>query len=224
MTVQALEWDNPGEHWYENGVSRGVLYKPNASGVYDNGIPWNGLTTVTESPSGAESNKQYADNIVYLNLLSAEEFGATLEAFTYPEEFEEHDGSASPVAGLTVAQQGRKPFGLCYRTEKGNEQDAAAGYKLHLVYNALAAPSEKAYSTVNDSPEALGFSWELSTTPVAVGTVGGTYYKPTSLLVADSTKLTAAQMTELENALYGGGSTAAHLPTPAEVITMLTTP
>jgi hypothetical protein len=215
MTVQPLEWDNTGERTYETGVDRGVLYTPDAAGVYASGVSWNGLVTVTESPSGAESNPQYADNIKYLNLESAEEFGATIEAFTYPPEWEQHDGSAAPVPGLSVGQQGRRPFGLCYRTLKGNDTEGNDyGYKLHLVYNAKAAPSEKAYGTVNDSPEAITFSWEVTTTPVNVGTVGGVDYKPTAVLVLDSTELDLAP---LEAILYGA-TAAPRLPPPDEVI------
>jgi hypothetical protein len=194
-----LTWDNVGERRYETGVDRGVLYLPDETGAYDEGYAWNGLTTVTESPSGAESNPQYADNIKYLNLVSAEEFGATVEAYTYPDEFGQCDGTAEPQPGIYLGQQGRRSFGLSYRTQVGNDVDGTDhGYKLHLVYGALAAPSEKAFSTINDSPEAISFSWEVSTTPVQV-----TGYKPTALLTIDSTKVDPADLTALEDILYG---------------------
>ena len=216
-----LLWDQSGEHRYETGVDQGVLYLP-TGGIYDVGYAWNGLTTVTESPSGAESNAQYADNIKYLNLLSAEDFGATVEAFTYPDQFAQCDGSASPSTGVNISQQPRRTFGLSYRTRVGNDTLAQDyGYKLHLVYGALAAPSEKAFSTINDSPEALAFSWELTTTPVAVTTqIGGVTPRPTSLLTVDSTKVTAANLTALENALYGTAGTSPRLPLPDEVFGM----
>lgn len=209
-----LAWDQVGEREYETGVDRGVLYLSDGAGVYDNGYAWNGLTTVTESPSGAESNKQYADNTVYLNLISAEQFGATIEAFTYPDEFGECDGTAEPSPGVRVGQQGRRPFGLCYRTLLGNDVDGPdAGYKLHLVYGAQAAPSEKAYATVNDTPEALTFSWEISTTPV-----NATGLKPTASITIDSTKVAPASLTALEDMLYGTAGGDPRLPLPDEVI------
>jgi hypothetical protein len=216
-----LAWDAAGDHLYETGVDHGVLYIPTNLGVYSTGVPWNGLTTVTESPGGAESNKQYADNIAYLNLLSAETFGGTIEAFTYPDEFAPFDGLAVPTPGLSVGQQGRGVFGLSYRTQIGNDIEGQAyGYKLHLVYGCQASPSEKAYATVNDSPEAITFSWDVSTTPVAV-----TGLAPTSLIVADSTVLDPAAMADLEDALYGDATTGmAHLPTPDEVIAIFAGP
>src|SRR4051812_36284688 len=220
MTV--LTWDNVGERLYETGVDHGVLYQLDETGAYGDGVPWNGLTTVTESPSGAESNKQYADNTVYVNLISAEEFGGTIEAFTYPDEFGQNDGSNEPAVGLAVGQQGRRPFGLVYRTLQGNDTEGQDhGYRLHLVYGAQASPSEKAYATVNDSPEAIAFSWEFSTTPTTV-----TDHKPTSLLTVDSTKSDPAALTALEDALFGSASGEAHLPNPDEVIAMFedTTP
>lgn len=216
-----LLWDQVGQKTYETGVSNGVLYHPNNVGVYDEGFAWNGLVTVTESPSGAESNKQYADNIVYLNLVSAEEFGGTIEAFTYPDEFGLNDGSALLEGGISVGQQERKTFGLAYRTIKGNDLEGNShGYKLHLVYGALAAPSERAYGTVNDSPEPITFSWEFSTTPVAVGEINSVMYKPTSTLVIDSTKVDADALSDLEDLLYGTVGTDPSLPTPAEVIAL----
>lgn len=219
----ALAWDLVGEHFYETGVDHGVLYTPDALGVYATGVAWNGLVSVQETPTGAEANPQYADNIVYLNLISAELFGATIEAFTYPPEFNQHDGLGSDpvdVPGLVVGQQVRKPFGMSYRTRVGNDVDADDfGYKLHLVYGAIASPSEKAYNTVNDSPEAVTFSWEVTTTPVAV-----TGFRPTSLLVVDSTTATPAKLALLEAELYGSITITANLPTPDEVITLLTTP
>src|SRR4249919_1118472 len=203
-----LTWDQVGEKVYETGVDHGVLYIPDQAGVYNAGFAWNGLTTVTESPSGAEPNPQYADNIKYLNLVSYEEFGATIEAFTYPDEFQECDGTWVPSPGVAVGQQGRKMFGLCYRTKKGNDVDGADfGYKLHLVYGCQAAPSEKAYATINDSPEAIAFSWDVKTTPVPV-----TDYKPTSLIVIDSTVVDPGDLSSLEDLLYGKASVVAALP------------
>ncbi len=220
MTV--LEWDQVGERLYETGVDQGVLYIPDASGDYNEGHAWNGLTTVTESPSGAESNPQYADNIKYLNLLSAEEFGATIEAFTYPDAFAECDGTAIPSPGVAVGQQSRAIFGLAYRTLIGNDQvGTEKGHKLHLIYGAQAAPSEKAYSTINDSPEPLTFSWEVTTTPVQVDGL-----KPAAQMTIDSTKVTAAKLKQLDDILFGTtgsgtvSGTTARLPLPDEVITL----
>ena len=211
MTV--LTWDQVGERLYETGVDHGVLYIPNQSGAYDEGYAWNGLTTVTESPTGAESSPQYADNIKYLNLVSAEEFGATIEAFTYPDEFAQCDGTAVPTMGVAIGQQSRKSFGLAYRTRVGNDLDGTDhGYKLHLIYGALAAPSEKAYATINDSPEAIAFSWEVTTSPVQVEG-----YKPTALLTVDSTKVDAAALQTLEDILYGTAGVDARMPLPDEV-------
>jgi hypothetical protein len=210
-----LTWDGTGERLYETGVDRGVLYIP-TGGVYDTGYAWNGLTAVTESPTGAEATALYADNIKYLNLVSAEEFGATIEAYTYPTAFAQCDGTANPSAGVSIGQQARKTFGFSYRTKLGNDSVGADyGYKLHLVYGALAAPSEKAYNTVNDSPEAITFSWEVTTTPVPV-----TGFKPTAIITIDSTKVNAANLTALEEALYGTAGTNARLPLPDEVVTM----
>lgn len=215
-----LSWDKTGERYYETGVDHGVLYIPNSSGVYNNGVAWNGLTAVTESPSGAESNPLYADNIKYLNLISAEEFGATIEAYTYPDEFGQFDGTVSPVAGLQVGQQARRAFGLSYRTRVGNDLEGSDyGYKLHLIYNATAAPSEKAFATINDSPEAITFSWELTTTPVSAGDE----LKPTAQLTIDSTKVDAGALAQLENMLYGSTGTDPRLPLPAEVIELFST-
>lgn len=212
--MAALTWDQVGERLYETGVDHGVLYIPDASGAYVKGYAWNGLTTVTESPSGAEATPLYADNIKYLNLRSAEEFGGTIEAYTYPPEFGQCDGTASPVAGVNIGQQSRKTFGLSYRTRLGNDLDGADhGYKLHLVYGATASPSEKAYATINDSPEAITFSWEITTNPVPVEG-----YKPTSVITIDSTLVDAADLTALEEKLYGAAATEAMLPSPAEVL------
>lgn len=220
-----LKWDATGERTYETGVDHGVLYQQDAAGEYVDGVAWNGLTTVTESPSGAEASPQYADNIKYLNLMSAEQFGCTIEAFTYPIEFEQNDGSASPTPGLSIGQQNRKTFGFSYRTMKGNDTEGLDfGYKLHLVYGCLAAPSEKGRSTINDSPEAVAFSWEVSTTPVEVGTVGGVTYKPTAKLTVDSTLVDPARLATLEDQLYGTAGTDPSLPMPADVIAMLTAP
>jgi hypothetical protein len=213
-----LEWDQVGEKVFETGVDRGVLFQIDNTGEYVDGVAWNGLTTVTESPSGAESNKQYADNQVYLNLVSAEEFGGTIEAFTYPDEFEQNDGSASFAPGVVVGQQTRRPFGFSYRTLVGNDIEGTAfGYKLHLVYGAQASPSEKARATVNDSPEATALSWEFATTPVPVGTHGGIDFAPTSHIVVDSTKVDAGALADLEAILYGDGASDPRLPSPSEV-------
>lgn len=212
-----IEWDKTGEKIYETGVKNGVLYLPDESGVYNKGVAWNGLTTVTESPSGAESTPLYADDIKYAELLSAEEFGFTIECYTYPDEFAECDGSAEPTPGVTIGQQNRKTFGLCYRTTLGNDvKGNEYGYKLHLIYGAKASPSEKAYSTINDSPEAITFSYEATTTPVNV-----TGYKPTASLIIDSTKVAAEKLKQLEAKLYGDDTAEATLPLPDEVITML---
>jgi hypothetical protein len=219
----ALLWDQTGARTYETGVDHGVLFEPDEAGEYSSGVAWNGLTTVTESPSGAEASPQYADNIKYLNLVSVEMFGATIEAFTYPPEFEKYDGNATPTSGVSIGQQTRKSFGFCYRTRKGNDVEAADyGYKLHLVYGCLAAPSEKAYATINDSPEAITFSWELTTNPVQVGTVGGTEYQPTASITIDSTKVDPTRLATLEDQLYGTVSTDPSMPLPADVIAMMT--
>lgn len=223
-----ITWDNIGERFYEAGVDHGVLYIPDAMGDYASGVPWNGLTSVSESPSGAEATPQYADNIKYLNLVSAEEFSATVEAFTYPPEFAQFDGlatDATAVPGLVVGQQARKQFGLSYRTRIGNDLDGDQhGYKLHLVYGCLASPSEKAYGTVNDSPEPIAFSWEVTTTPVNVTTqLDGMDLRPTALLVIDSTTADPTKLSSLEDTLYGDAGDPA-LPTPDEVIAALTTP
>lgn len=220
--MAVITWDNTGERRYENGVDRGVLYIPDNAGAYVNGYGWNGLVTVTESPTGAESNKQYADNRVYANLQSAEEFGATIEAFTYPDEFMQCDGSLTPTPGVAIGQQNRKTFGMSYRTKVGNDLDPDSGYKLHLVYGAKAAPSEKGYTTVNDSPEAITFSWELTTTPVEVGQIAGVNYAATALLTIDSTKVDAGALNTLEEFLYGTAGTDPSLPMPAAVVAMFT--
>lgn len=217
--MAVLAWDQAGERIFETGVDHGVLYLPNAFGVYTNGHAWNGLTAVTESPSGAESTKTYADNLVYANLVSAEEFGGTIEAYTYPTEFEQCDGTATPTPGVAVGQQSRKAFGLSYRTKIGNDLDGQDhGYKLHLVYGALAAPSEKAFATINDSPEAITFSWEFTTTAVEVGTISGVDYKPTASLTIDSTKVDPDDLETLEEFLYGTAGSNPSLPTPAAVV------
>ena len=216
--MSRITWDTVGERYYETGVKMGVLYPIQAGGLYNKGVAWNGLTAVTESPSGAEATALYADDIKYLNLLSNEEFGATIEAYTYPEEFAECDGSVALANGVMIGQQKRKIFGLCYRTAIGNDVDGSDyGYKLHLVYGCLASPSEKAYATINDSPEAITFSWEVSTTPVSV-----TGFKPTSQLTIDSTKVDPLKLTSLEDILYGKNgdgeaATEPRLPLPDEV-------
>lgn len=217
MAGQKLEWDKTGERLYETGVSKCVLYVQGEGGTYPQGVAWNGITAVTESPSGAEASPIYADDIKYLNLLSTEEFGATIEAYTYPQEFEACDGTAEIATGVTIGQQKRKTFGLCYRTIVGNDTDSNEhGYKLHIIYGALAAPSEKAYATVNDSPEAITFSWEVSTTPVNVNGA-----KPTASLTIDSTKVDKQKLAKLEDILYGSTEAAARLPLPDEIATIM---
>lgn len=212
-----IKWDETGEKIYETGVKNGVLYLPNETGQYVKGVAWNGLTAVTESPSGAESTPLYADDIKYVELFSAEEFGATLECYTYPDEFAECDGSAEVTPGVIIGQQNRKTFGLCYRTTLGNDvKGNEYGYKLHLIYGAKASPSEKSYSTINDSPEAITFSYEITTTPVNV-----TGHKPTASLTINSTKVDASKLQQLEAMLYGADSTEAKLPLPDEVINLL---
>lgn len=212
-----LVWDATGERKYETGVRNGVLYVMGEGGTYPKGVAWSGLTAVTESPSGAEATALYADDTKYLNLISAEEFGATIEAYMYPDEFAECDGSATLAAGVTIGQQPRKTFGMSYRTVYGNDVDNERyGYKLHLIYGAVAAPSEKAYATINDSPEAITFSWEIKTTPVNV-----TGHKPTALLTIDSTKVDAAKLKKIEDILYGTEEIEARLPLPDEIIQIL---
>lgn len=218
--MAAITWDATGERLFETGVDHGVLYPISSSGTYDNGVAWNGLSAITESPSGAEATAVWADNIKYVNLLSAEEFGATVEAYTYPDEFAICDGTAELIDGVIVGQQARKVFGLCYRTKIGNDVDGNDhGYKLHIIYGAQASPSEKAYSTINDSPEAISFSWELTTTPVNV-----TGMNATSYLVIDSTKCDAEKLAALEKILYGSAEpdTAPRLPLPDEIKTLMT--
>ncbi len=212
--MSKIIWDQTGERLYETGVRNGVLYPRSSTGTYPLGVAWNGLTAVTESPSGAEATPLYADDIKYLNLLSNEEFGATVEAYTYPDEFAICDGSAEIAPGVMIGQQSRKPFGLAYRTVLGNDTEYNDyGYKLHIIYNALAAPSEKGYATINDSPEAITFSWELTTSPEPV-----TRAKPTASLVIDSTKVDKDKLAILEGMLYGADDTnVAHLPLPDEI-------
>jgi hypothetical protein len=208
-----LVWDETSKRLYETGVKQGVLYPQDDKGAYPKGVAWNGLTAITESPSGAEATALYADDVKYLSLTSAEEFGATVEAYTYPDEFAECDGSAELAPGVSIGQQKRKAFGLCYRTVLGNDvQENDYGYKLHMIYGAKAAPSEKAYATINDSPEAITFSWELTTTPVSVDG-----YKPTACLTIDSTKVNADKLAELEAILYGTEDDEARLPLPNEI-------
>ena len=223
--MSKIVWDKTGERYYETGVKQGVLYPQSTGGTYPLGVAWNGLTAVTESPSGAEATPLYADDIKYLNLLSTEEFGATIEAYTYPDEFAECDGSAELAKGVTIGQQKRKAFGLCYRTILGNDVDNDEyGYKLHIIYGALAAPSEKAYATVNDSPEAVTFSWEVTTTPVSV-----TGAKPTASITIDSTKANPEKLKALEEILYGKDPTSEgvsdgvdpRLPLPDEIAQLM---
>lgn len=212
--MSKLKWDQIGERIYETGLDHGVLYPVTKSGTYDKGVAWNGLSAVNESPSGAEANPVWADNIKYLNLISAEDFSATVEAYTYPPEFEECDGSAEIAPGVTIGQQSRKMFGMSYRTLIGNDVDGQDhGYKLHLIYGAQASPSEKNRATINDSPEAVSFSWELSTTPVDVPG-----YKPTAHLAIDSTRTDATKMKALEDILYGSETAEPRLPMPEEIM------
>ena len=212
-----LVWDESGKRIYETGVRNGVLYLQDTQGAYTKGVAWNGLTAVTESPSGAEPTALYADDIKYLELFSAEEFGATIEAYTYPAEFEKCDGSASLGTGVTIGQQDRATFGLCYRTVLGNDvKGSEFGYKLHLIYGAKAKPSEKGYQTINDSPEAITFSWEISTTPVNVAG-----FKPTACVTIDSTKIDPDKLTQIETLLYGDTSAEAKLPLPDEIAGIL---
>lgn len=212
-----LVWDESGKHLFEAGVDHGVLYPQAPDGTYPLGVAWNGLTSVSESPSGADANALWADNIKYLNLYSAEEFGATIEAYTYPDEFAILDGSAEIAPGAMIGQQNRKAFGLCYRTVLGNDiQGNDYGYKLHLIYGAQASPSEKSYDTINDSPDAITFSWELNTTPTPV-----TNHKPTASLVIDSTKADATKLAALETILYGSVNDDPRLPLPDEVASIL---
>lgn len=215
--TKKLVWDQTGEKTYETGTKQGVLYPQSSTGEYTLGVAWNGLTAVTESPSGAEATAIYADDIKYLSIMSAEEFGATIEAYTYPKEFEQCDGSAELTEGVTIGQQNRLPFGMSYVTTIGNDTAGNAyGYKLHIIYGCLASPSEKAYATINDSPEAITFSWEVTTTPVNV-----TGHKPTSSLVLDSTKVSAAKMKAIEDILYGTETVEPRLPLPDEILQIL---
>lgn len=223
--MSKLVWDQTGERLYETGVKKGVLYVAGTGGAYSTGVVWNGLTAVTESPSGAEATPLYADDIKYLNLMSAEEFGATVEAYTYPDEFAECDGSASLSDGVTIGQQKRKTFGLSYVTTLGNDVDNNEyGYKIHLIYGAVASPSEKSYATINDTPEPITFSWEITTTPVNITATAadGTAYKPTASVTIDSTKVDADKLAELEDILYGTAEEEARLPLPDELITLFT--
>lgn len=217
--MSKLVWDQTGERLYETGVKKGVLYPLGEAGKYPKGVAWNGLTAVTESPSGAEATPLYADDIKYLNLMSAEEFGATIEAYMYPDEFAECDGSASLAEGVTIGQQKRKTFGLSYVTTVGNDVDNNDyGYKIHLIYGAVASPSEKSYATINDSPEAITFSWEITTTPVEVEG-----FKPTASVTIDSKKVDAEKLAELETILYGSEDKEPRLPLPDELIELFKT-
>lgn len=213
-----LKWDQAGERLYETGVNKGVLFLQSAEGTYPKGVAWNGLISVSESPSGAEATALYADNTKYLNLISAEEFGATIEAYTYPAEFAKCNGEDELVAGVNIGQQARATFGMAYQTKIGNDINSELGYKIHLIYGALASPSERAYSTVNDSPEAITFSWEVTTTPVDVAG-----FKPTASLTIDSTKVDAEKLAAFEAILYGSAEEEAKLPLPSEVAQLLGT-
>lgn len=215
--MSKLVWDQVGERFYETGVKNGVLYVQDSTGTYPAGVAWNGLISISENPSGAEASPLYADDIKYLNLISNEEFGATVEAYTYPDEFAQCDGSAALATGVMIGQQKRKTFGMVYKTTLGNDVDGNDyGYKLHLIYGATASPSEKGYSSINDSPEAITFSWELTTTPVEVPG-----YKPTSIITIDSTKADAEKLAELEAILFGGDDSEARLPLPSEIATLM---
>ena len=217
-----LQWDQTGERFYETGVKQVVLYpKTGTGGTYANGVAWNGVTAINESPTGGEPTALYADDIKYLNLVSVEEFEGSIEAYTYPDEFAECDGSVSPLDGLLFGQQERKEFALCYRTTIGNDSEGnSKGYKLHIVYNCLASPSDKAYETIDDNPDAITFSWDFTTTPVEVDANGT--YKPVAHVVIDSTKVDSAKLTALETKLYGGDNAEATLRMPADIITDLT--
>ena len=214
--MSKLIWDKTGERSYESGVDHGVLYPGAVGGTYENGVVWNGLTGVTESPSGADATDFWADNIKYASMRAAEAFGYTIEAYAYPDEFAVCDGSEEVVAGVKIGQQSRKSFGFSYRTMKGNDADANAGYLIHIIWNSTASPSERAYQTINDSPDAITFSWECEATPVNV-----TGYKPTCLMTIDSQKIDSDKLTALENKLYGTDSQEATLPTPDEVIALI---
>lgn len=212
-----LVWNEAGKRLYETGVDRGVLYVSDGNGRYQKGVVWNGLVSVNESPSGAEATPLYAGNVKYVELMSNEEFGASIEAYTYPEEFEQCDGSAELAEGVTIGQQPRKSFGLCYRTKIGNDTAGDDhGYKIHLIYGAKAAPTEKSYTTINDSPEAITFSWEVTTTPIEVEG-----HKPTATLTIDSTKVQPNKLEAIEKKLYGDTATEATLPTPAEILAII---
>lgn len=216
--MAVLTWDGTGERYYENGVSKGVLYPQDSTGAYPLGVAWNGLTAVTESPDGAEPTDLWADNIKYASLRSAENFKATIEAYTYPDEFAACDGQDALATGIYIGQQPRKAFGFCYRTEVGNDTNSGTddGYKLHLIYNATASPSEKAYETVNDSPDAITFSWDVETTPINV-----TGKKPTAHLVIDSLKVDSEALTAIEDALYGTATADPYLPTPDDILDLI---
>ena len=220
--MSKIIWDKTGERLYETGCDHGVLYPMQPGGVYNKGVAWNGLTAVTESPSGAEASPIYADNIKYVNLVSNEEFGATIEAYMYPDEFAECDGSVEIMPGMYAGQQSRKTFGLAYRTILGNDTDLNDyGYKLHLVYGAIASPSEKSYETINDSPEGMTFSWEIDTDPVAVE--GHPELKPVASITIDSIKVDKSKLAALEKKLYGDATGESTLPLPGEVYTMMQT-
>lgn len=212
-----LVWDQTGAKYYETGVQQGVLYPQSSTGAYEKGVAWNGLISVTENPSGAETTAIYANNAKYLSLQSAEEFGATIEAYTYPDEWAKCDGSAELAVGVSIGQQKRSSFGLCYKTLIGNDTEGTAhGYKIHIIYGGLAAPSEKGFQTVNDSPEAITFSWEITTTPIAVEG-----FQPTASLTIDSTKIDAGKLTKIENLLYGTAEAEAKLPLPSEILAIM---
>lgn len=217
--MSRITWGTVGEHFFETGVKNGVLYPQDSSGVYQKGVAWNGLTAVNENPSGADPNDLYADDDKYLTLRSKETFGATIEAYTYPDEFMVCDGSAQLAEGITIGQQNRTAFGLCYRTAIGNDTNGTDyGYKLHLIYGATVSPSSKNYATINDNPDAITFSWEVTTTPVKVKD-----HKPTACLTIDSTKVGVGVMKKIEDKLYGTEQDEAALPTPDEILTLIAT-
>ena len=217
--ARTIKWDHTGERRYETGIDRGVLYPRNDEGVYGDGVAWNGLVSVSENPSGAEPTPLYADNIKYLNLMSIEEFGATIEAYTYPLEFEKCDGAAEIADGLHIGQQPRSVFGMSYRTLIGNDITAEHGYKIHVVYGALASPSEKSYETINETPDAITFSWEVTTTPVEIEG-----FKPSATVTIDSTKILPDKLEEIETKLYGDGTTPGKLLMPDELLTLMVSP
>lgn len=221
--MSKLVWDATGERYYHAGVKHGVLYPQDATGAYPTGVAWNGLTGVDENPEGGEPNDLWADNMKYATIVSAEDFGFKISAYMWPDEFEECDGTREPVTGVHIGQQTRKPFGFCYRTEKGNDtaSEGDDGYILHLIYGAIASPADKSYETINDNPDAIEFEWDCKTTPIDIGRINGVDYKPTAKIDIDSSVVGATKMALLEAELYGDTNKTAHLPLPAAIITLL---